>query len=35
MSDIRQLMSKKVESMPKVQVKKNIKAEPEKILDAP
>lgn len=28
-------MSKKVESLPKVQVKKNIKPDPEKILDAP
>lgn len=35
MSDIRQLMSKKVEQAPKVQVKKYLKPEPEKILDAP
>lgn len=35
MSDIRQLMSKKVEITPKTQTKKNIKPQPEKILDAP
>ena len=35
MSEIRQLMSKKIDLAPKVQVKKNIKSEPEKILDAP
>ena len=35
MGEIRQLMSKKIDLVPKVQVKKNIKPEPEKILDAP
>ena len=35
MSEIRQLMTKKVDLIPKAQVKKNIKPEPEKILDAP
>lgn len=35
MSDIRQLMSKKVDVAPKTQTKKNIKQEPERILDAP
>lgn len=35
LSEIRNIMSKKVDQMPKAQVKKNIKPEPEKILDAP
>jgi hypothetical protein len=35
MSEIRQLMTRKVDLLPKAQVKKNIKSEPEKVLDAP
>jgi hypothetical protein len=35
LAEIKQLMSKKVELAPKTQVKKIIKPEPEKILDAP
>ena len=35
MSEIRQLMTRKVDLIPKAQVKKNIKPEPQKILDAP
>jgi hypothetical protein len=35
MSEIRQLMTRKVDLLPKAQVKKNIKPEPEKVLDAP
>jgi len=35
MSEIRQLITKKIDLLPKAQVKKNIKPEPEKILDAP
>lgn len=35
MADIKQLITKKVDIIPKANVKKTLKPEPEKILDAP